>query len=332
MSDGEWESEGEGGVKSGVFGGETSAQIVMEGVSYLTSIPEMKELIVHHAALISLMIKYLIGYDITGSFPPLPPSSSSTPKVGLGTISDFGFVGTIFNLTFDPDLALSGEERERAKQIEMIHEKAGTKEKRIHDLDQTPVVNQRMQILLDLNIGRALSHIGKSVSKLSESLQEMLAGCYLHLSRITEKRGALTADGAIRVLVHLGGGGRDEKDGSLSFRCRQWASQALARLLITTNPHLALRNGLEYDVIAPLFFLLSTDDSLSHYESLLALTNLASMGGDVANAVAGGKRLGIIESFQHMNFVPLRRAATELLCNLSITERYSSYIDFWNRC
>jgi hypothetical protein len=300
-----------------MFGHQNIIHWVMEGVSYLTNIPEYKEMIMNHTTLIPQMVQFITGVDMEAQLNRLPLTESQPTKhnsVGCGTISDFGFVGAIFNLTYDPDLALSAEEREKAKQIEMLHEKAGLKEKRIHELNTTPYVCKRLNRLLDQNIGRALAQIGKGVNMMTESLQEMLAGTYLHLSRIQNKRGMLAADGAIRVLVKL--------SQSATMKCRLWGSQALARILISTNPHLALNNGMEFNVIPPLFQLLQNDDPVGQFEGLMALTNLASMGGDVAQSVAEGKRLSVIESLHHENEVHLRRAATELLCNLTTSERY----------
>ena len=65
---------------------------------------------------------------------------------------------------------------------------------------------------------------------------------------------------------------------------------------------------MEYNCIEPIMGLLrNEDDGLQQFEGLLALTNIASMGGDVAEAIAEKKRLAIIESLHHDNFPPLRR-------------------------
>ena len=47
-------------------------------------------------------------------------------------------------------------------------------EKRVHELDETPVVTERVRLLLENNIGRALSQVGKVVAEMSDSLQVII--------------------------------------------------------------------------------------------------------------------------------------------------------------
>ncbi|MBW0515251.1 hypothetical protein O181_054966 [Austropuccinia psidii MF-1] len=107
--------------------------------------------------------------------------------------------------------------------------------------------------------------------------------------------------------------------------------QALAKLLITTNPLLIFGPTPESPVllstIQPLVVLLVHPSAtlLQIFEALMALTNLTSLGLQVATKVAEAPRLlprleecllGVRTGENQM----VRRAATELLCNLSSTE------------
>ena len=76
----------------------------------------------------------------------------------------------------------------------------------------------------------------------------MLATIFLHLS-VTQRShcGRIAQAGAIRILINL------SLEGSLKGRMN--AAHALANVLIPVNPNLALTNGLEYEVIRPLFSL-----------------------------------------------------------------------------
>ena len=307
-----------------VFDDINSVHWCMEAISYFTAIPEFKEKIVHHSFLLNNMITLILRRNFESD--PINPGlsvedSNRDPEIHAGqrarcgAVGDFGFVAAIFNLTFDPSLALSPDEREKVEQLEMIHQKAGMQEKRVHELDRTALVRDRTHRLFELNVGKALSHIGRSAKRMTDFSKEMLAGSFLHLTRIEKKRGQLIADGAIHVLTQLGT--------NAETKCRNFAGQALAKIFISENPNIALKNGAEYNVIPVLFHLLTaTDEALPQFESLLALTNLASMDFTVADAIVSGKKLSLIESFHHENHTELRRVATELLCNLTLSDGY----------
>ncbi|CAH7670276.1 CRO1 protein [Phakopsora pachyrhizi] len=107
--------------------------------------------------------------------------------------------------------------------------------------------------------------------------------------------------------------------------------QALAKILITTNPLLIFgpssESPLLLSTIRPLnaLFVHPSATLLQIFESLMALTNLSSFGPKIATEVASSPRLlirleecmvGIRTGENEM----VRRAATELLCNISTTE------------
>ncbi|PLW06496.1 hypothetical protein PCASD_25561 [Puccinia coronata f. sp. avenae] len=107
--------------------------------------------------------------------------------------------------------------------------------------------------------------------------------------------------------------------------------QALAKILITTNPLLIFGPSPDSPVllstIKPLtcLFVDGSATLLQTFEALMALTNLSSLGdGEIAGRVAGCGRvlarleecmIGVRTGENQM----VRRAATELICNLSTT-------------
>eukprot|EP00211_Chloroparvula_japonica_P000330 CAMPEP_0119129538 /NCGR_PEP_ID=MMETSP1310-20130426/7241_1 /TAXON_ID=464262 /ORGANISM="Genus nov. species nov., Strain RCC2339" /LENGTH=1263 /DNA_ID=CAMNT_0007119965 /DNA_START=174 /DNA_END=3965 /DNA_ORIENTATION=- len=299
------------------FGERNVVYWVMEGISFLTSLPEFKTFIMDHPTLLRNMFTFMSGVDFMEDTEGPRARALRSRDRNSSSTSDFGFVGAIYNLTFDPERALKPEDKEKVHQLEQLHEKAGVKDKpRIHENDKSPVVEKRTIRLLQLGVGRALSVLGAAVSRLAPSVQELLSGIFLHLSVIREFRGSLVADGAMPILISLG-------SKASTLQGKYIASQAMARILITTNPNLALTNGNEYNCIEPLINCLKNDDDgLMQFEALMALTNVASMNENVANSIAERKRLVLIEALHHENVQLLRRAATELLCNLSFSENY----------
>jgi hypothetical protein len=68
------------------------------------------------------------------------------------------------------------------------------------------------------------------------------------------------------------------------------------------------------------------DDSLCQFEGLLALTNLASIGPVIQTRICKGDTIKMFEHLIFSDNTLIRRAATELVCNLmyekSVFERY----------
>tara|TARA_R110002050_G_scaffold163008_2_gene292932 strand:+ start:408 stop:761 length:354 start_codon:yes stop_codon:yes gene_type:complete len=106
----------------------------MEGLSYLTNLPEFKEVLMELSDVLKQMILFMTGLDIdddrSNTTPPASRgigggsnASSSGKGKGMGTVSDFGFIGAMYNLTFDKDKALSADDKVKVEQLEKLHEK-----------------------------------------------------------------------------------------------------------------------------------------------------------------------------------------------------------------
>jgi hypothetical protein len=97
--------------------------------------------------------------------------------------------------------------------------------------------------------------------------------------------------------------------------------QALAKLAITSSPTQVFGPdpGATYDAIRPFAILLthSASSLLQRFEAIMALTNLSSQSVETANRVAQADGLLTkIEFLMLEDHVLIRRAATELTCNL----------------
>jgi HEAT repeat protein len=132
-------------------------------------------------------------------------------------------------------------------------------------------------------------------------------------------RGQMAQQGAIKLLLHA-----YSTFPSDNIPARRTASHALARILISTNPvHVFGGSNLipMTSTIRPLLLLLDDDpateqlDLLPVFESLLALTNLASTDDTARNPII---RLGFprIEELLLSNNKLVTRATVELICNL----------------
>ncbi|KZT08697.1 ARM repeat-containing protein [Laetiporus sulphureus 93-53] len=108
--------------------------------------------------------------------------------------------------------------------------------------------------------------------------------------------------------------------------------QALAKLAITSSPVQVFgpNEGALYDAIRPFSIMLIHPNStlLQRFEALMALTNLASQSGEVATRIARMEGvLNKVELLMLEEHTLVRRAATELICNLigGCEEVYNKY-------
>ena len=93
------------------------------------------------------------------------------------------------------------------------------------------------------------------------------------------------------------------------------AAHALAKLLVTTNPGLLPQSKL-MDSMSPLLELIRSNDQLSEFEGLLALTNILSEGMEYKERAMELGALRVFEFCQFSDNHMVRRAATEALSNL----------------
>jgi hypothetical protein len=139
------------------------------------------------------------------------------------------------------------------------------------------------------------------------------------LSRNTKIRGQMAQQGAVKLLLHAYSVFPVD-----NVAGRRTSAHALARILITTNPQHVFggSNPLSMtSAIRPLLLLLSDDPAVEHrdllpvFESLLALTNLASTDDTARNPII---RIAFpqIEELLLSNNKMVTRATVELVCNL----------------
>lgn len=139
------------------------------------------------------------------------------------------------------------------------------------------------------------------------------------LARTSNIRGRIAQQGGVKLLLHAYNNFPED-----NVPARRTTSHALARILISTNPAHVFGGSTPLPLnsaIRPLLLLLEDDtitehrDLLPAFESLLALTNLASISDDARNPII---RLAWprIENLLLENNELVSRATVELICNL----------------
>ncbi|XP_068152099.1 protein unc-45 homolog B [Drosophila tropicalis] len=179
-----------------------------------------------------------------------------------------------------------------------------------HELDDVDFINKRITVLANEGITTALCSLAKTESHNS---QELIARVLNAVCGLRELRGKVVQDGGVKTLLRLALDGTDKG--------KRHACQALARIGITINPEVAFSGQRSLDVIRPLLNLLHQDcTALENFESLMGLTNLASMNESVRQRIIKEQGISKIEFYLMEDHLYLTRAAAQCLCNLVMSE------------
>ena len=203
------------------------------------------------------------------------------------------------------NLTNSYDKRERNKELEELGKFAGENMPKDHDFDGEEYQKKRVSSLLRLGVVSALVSLS-AVS--SMAVHEQVSRVLLALTENPAHRGAVIQQGGAKSLVPLATNNTDK--GKLI------AAQALAKIGITNDPRLAFPGQRSLEVVRPLVGLLKSEHSLQQFEGLMALTNLAGMSDDIRRRIFKEGGFHYIESLMFEDHEMLRRAATEVMCNL----------------
>ncbi|XP_033096200.1 protein unc-45 homolog B-like isoform X2 [Anneissia japonica] len=250
-----------------------------EGLSYLSLDADVKETITSD----SQAVKSLIELAKTGN-PTLLYSVAST------------FV----NLTNSYDQQKADPEMVKLAKFAKQHIPED------HPLDSDDYVKGRVDLLLEEGIVTGLVSLSKTES---ESSRELICRVFLACVMDENNRGLVVQQGGAKSLVSLA------NEGNLVGRTM--AAQALAKIGITMNPEVAFPGQRMLEVVRPLIALLHMDcTGLQNFESLMALTNLASVSESVRNRIVKERGIPSIENYMFEEHDMIRRAATECMCNM----------------
>ncbi|KAJ5397779.1 hypothetical protein N7509_005892 [Penicillium cosmopolitanum] len=229
----------------------------------------------------------------------------------------YGGLMVIFNLTkFLPNLS---DEQQKMGQLKDYADASAGKTKAKAStpdpLDQDEAVLNRCGFVIDAGAMSLLVDCGRLSTP---SIHDLTAKIVLALARVQKSRGALAQQGAVKLLLSLA----IPKQGSpaLATEATQNASHALARILISIDPaHVFPRPA--FHKSHPPFSVDQPRDLLPVFESLLALTNLASYPHDESPAeLTVREGWAAVEDLLLSSNSRVQRAACELVCNLMTCE------------
>ncbi|KAJ9149817.1 Ring assembly protein 3 [Pleurostoma richardsiae] len=265
----------------------------IEGLAYASLQPTVREDLSKNKEFLKSLVKTLDD---------APPKSPLT----------YGALSIFVNLTrYQPP---QSEEEKKMNQLKAYANAAGKFNP--DPLVDDKHVSERCKRVFEAGVTPVLVTHAKHASTASLSLIISIVNA---LSMTTNIRGQLAQQGAVRLLITGFNTLHTEER-----QARRVAAQALARILISTNPSLVFggnRTTPQSAAIWPLVAILNPEtnsdnhDLLPTFESLMALTNLASTDDDTRTNIVRTAWSDIEEHMLSSNRL-VAKAAVELVCNL----------------
>lgn len=244
----------------------------------------------------------------------------------------YGGLMVILNITkFLPNLS---EEQKKMSQLKDYADASAGKAKAAtvpDSRDEEDAVLARCAAVTDAGVMTLLVECGRISLP---STNELTAKILQALTRPQKSRGALAQQGAVKLLLGLAAP-KQSSSGPVTNETTRIASHALARILISVDPsHIFPSSGFPQvtTAVRPLLSLLSPPESTSFsadqprdllpvFESLLALTNLASYPhDDSAPELTVRQGWSAVEDLLLSSNTRVQRASCELVCNLMTCE------------
>ena len=271
-----------------------SEQSSIEGLAYASLRPTVKEKLVSDKPFLQKMIKALGD---------APAKSSLT----------YGGLSIMVNCTaYLPKLS---EDQKRLTQLK-AYANASKSTLKPDPLNDDEYVAKRCEAIFEAGIIPVLVMNSQHGSTASLTL---VVSIIFSMARTSRIRGQMAQQGAVKLLLHA-----YSLFPSENVPARRTTAHALARILISTNPTHVFGGSTPLPLtsaIRPLLFLLTNDPAIEHrdllpvFETLLALTNLASTDDIARNPII---RLAFpqIEELLLSENKMITRATVELICNL----------------
>ncbi|KAG4028299.1 hypothetical protein MFRU_022g00200 [Monilinia fructicola] len=276
---------------------DTSQQSSIEGLAYASLQSKVKEKLASDKNFLVNLVKALNN---------APPKSPAT----------YGGLTILVNLTtYQPPLT---EEQKKLGQLK-AYANASKSTLKPDPLNGDDHVAKRCQAVFEAGVIPVLVTHSQHGSIASLTL---VTSIIFSLSKTAKIRGQMAQQGAVKLLLHA-----YSVFPSDNILARRTTAHALSRILISTNPQHVFggTNPLSLlSAIKPLLLLLEDDPTVEHrdllpvFESLLALTNLASTDDSARNPII---RLAWpqFDELLLSNNKMVTRATVELICNLMLS-------------
>ncbi|KAI0931548.1 hypothetical protein AcV5_004991 [Taiwanofungus camphoratus] len=287
----------------------------VEGLAYLSTDPTVKEMLVNDSPFLSRLFSII----------PHRKGGSSQSYDDITKSPLYGVVVITSNIcSYRP--RLTDEEAQIAKLRRVAKGPAGSGQRQeANILEDDDHVRQRGRKLVNCGVLDTLTAAVRSTE--SRAVRLTAGKTFLSLIEDKENRGKVLQAGGAKSLASIIQGFLPANSSSQPAKLPDLHAseieciQALAKLAITASPVQVFgpNEGALYDAIRPFSLMLIHPSSnlLQRFEALMALTNLSSQSEEVASRIARAEGLlNKVELLMLEEHTLVRRAATELICNL----------------
>lgn len=303
----------------------SSLNDVVEGLAYLSVDAEVKQALANDLNFLQQLFA-------------LVPRRKAMPTSATNSSLLFGILLIISNLcAYRPRLSQEAEQIAKLKRMAKASNGCNktTAEEPPNILEDDATVKSRCRQVL---ASGALDVLSVASGVESQGIKLALGKIYLSIVEDKDNRGKVLQSGGARSLSRVIQSSSSSTSSSTPIDASLLpAIQALAKLAITSSPVQVFgpADGAMLDAIRPLSQLLlhSSSNLLQQFEALMALTNIASQSTGCADRIASiPQLLNKVELLILEDHTLIRRAATELICNLvggseEVFSRYGGSLD-----
>jgi len=321
----------------------------VEGLAFTSLRGPIKELLSNDKLFLSKLFSLIPPPPTSRSFTnpisitdaPPPPASSSS--IATPPSLAYGVAAIISNLvSYRPQLTAEQAQLDRLRRMTTAAKKAkspnGMEVPDQDPLDDDRRVRMRVKKVLEAGGVPVLVSLGRSESR---AVRDVVGRSFLALVEVRDDRGLIIQQGGAKALLTIIYTSISTPTTSSTSKPPQTTSsptiipetllpalQALSKLTITTSPFALFgpNPSSSADAVRPISFLLLHDDAslLQKFEALMALTNLASLGPELADRIAVAEEGKVVRKTEELMLEEnklVKRAATELVCNLLSSDR-----------
>lgn len=296
----------------------SSLSDAIEGLAYLSMDPKIKEQLSLDAAFLTRLFNLVPRRK--------PSAQTDTPDTGVSPI--YGAVLIISNIcAYRPRLSQEEAQMAKLRRMAKANGKGQAEEDpEISQFEDDEHAQERCRRLMKAGVADTLSAAVKATD--SRAVRLLIGKALLYLIEDKDNRGKILQAGGAKALRTIIDGVLPSSSTSPTPNTippldpsEVEPIQALAKLAITASPVQVFgpNPGALYDAIRPFVLMLVHPSSnlLQQFEAIMALTNLSSADPAAGDRIAKAEGLlNKVELLMFENHTLIRRAATELICNL----------------
>lgn len=209
----------------------------------------------------------------------------------------------------------------------------------MEDSDTDALCNERIKKMANVGVIDFFVKVlnsEKDNDKISHKVKTLIVQALCQISNEASVRGLLVQKGALSICCKLGratstkqssSSANTNESGSDDYELILNAAHVVARSCITLNPNL-LPPHTRLDTIKPLLLLCTSNDAreLQQFETLLALTNILSVGEEEQEKFVASKGITAVHYLMFSENLMIRRAAVEALCNMASHDAFTQIL------